>query len=265
MSFHVQIADAGSTAPAPATTPSPTPVAPTPTAPAPDAPVTAPAPTHPVDSDPISRITHTINDWINTLTSNYEWMHQAVFIVLYVLLILGTFIIIERFIFFAATMSQARRVARLLDQAKSLDDVPKSATRGSTAAVTMLRQILAHREQITSRALLEDVTDSAFIEAKGKLSSHLWILDTLVTAAPLLGLLGTILGIIDTFSALAAAGISDPAAVSKGIGLALFATALGIATALYGLLFFNVFQERITRISDTMKIILLRIGVISGS
>lgn len=262
MSFPVKIADAGSAAPAAA--PTATPAAP-PAAPPSATPDIPPAPAHPVADDPISQITHTINDWINTLTSNYEWMHQAVFMVLYVLLIFGTFIIIERFIYFAATLSQARRVARLLDQAKSLDDVPQSAQRGSTAAVAMLKRILAHRDQLTSRALMEDVTDAAFIEAKGKLSAHLWILDTLVTAAPLLGLLGTILGIIDTFSALAAAGISDPAAVSKGIGLALFATALGIATALYGLLFFNVFQERISKITDLMKIILLRIGLLSGN
>ncbi len=216
-------------------------------------------------SDPIHQAAQAISDWINSIASNYEWMHQAVFFVLYALLILGTFIIIERLLYFAATLSQAKRVARLLDQAKSLDDIPKSAQRGSTAAVAMLRQILDHRAQLTSRSRLEDVTDSAFIEAKGRLSARLWILDTMVTAAPLLGLLGTILGIIDTFTALAQAGISDPAAVSKGIGLALFATALGIATALYGLLFFNVFQERIGRISDLLKIILLRIGLIGGT
>jgi biopolymer transport protein ExbB len=259
MSFLVQIADAAAPAAVPAAP------APAPAASPPAMPATPPAPAHPAAGDPISQVAQTVSDWINTLTSNYEWMHQAVFMVLYVLLVLGTFIIIERFIYFASTLAQARRVARLLDQAKSLDDLPKGAQRGSTAAVVMLRAILTHKDQLTSRELMEDVTDSAFIDAKGRLSAHLWILDTMVTAAPLLGLLGTILGIIDTFTALAQAGISDPAAVSKGIGLALFATALGIATALYGLLFFNIFQERISRITDLLKIILLRIGLISGT
>jgi biopolymer transport protein ExbB len=257
MSFLAQIADAVSAA-VPATPAVPA------AAPPPAAPPTIPPAAHPDATDPISQIAQTISDWVNTIASNYEWMHQAVFYVLYALLILGTLIIIERLFYYAATLSQAKRVARLLDQAKSLDDVPKSAQRGSTAAVAMLRQILDHRAQLSNRATMEDVTDSAFIDAKGKLSTYLWILDTMVTAAPLLGLLGTILGIIDTFTALAQAGISDPAAVSKGIGLALFATALGIATALYGLLFFNVFQERISRITDLMKIILLRVGLISG-
>ncbi len=91
------------------------------------------------------------------------------------------------------------------------------------------------------------------------------MLDTIVTASPLLGLLGTILGIIDTFTALARSGISDPSGVSAGIGTALFATALGISVALFGLLFFNHFQERIERLSDQMKVLILRLSALKGS
>jgi biopolymer transport protein ExbB len=80
------------------------------------------------------------------------------------------------------------------------------------------------------------------------ISARLWVLDTIVTAAPLLGLLGTILGIMDTFSALSAGGISDPAAVSRGISAALLATAIGIGTALFGLLGHNILH----RISDVI-------------
>ena len=90
----------------------------------------------------------------------------------------------------------------------------------------------------------------------------MWLLDTIITAAPLLGLLGTILGIIDTFRTLAQSGISDPSAVSKGIGVALFATAIGIATALYALLFHNLFQAQMARILDIIRIILMRVGFV---
>jgi biopolymer transport protein ExbB len=85
----------------------------------------------------------------------------------------------------------------------------------------------------------------------------LWILDTTVTAAPLLGLLGTILGIVDTFMALAQSGMSDPQAVSSGIGTALYATALGISVALVGLVFFNFLTDTIERISEHLKRIIL--------
>jgi biopolymer transport protein ExbB len=82
-----------------------------------------------------------------------------------------------------------------------------------------------------------------------------------VTAAPLLGLLGTILGIIDTFAVLATSGVSDAGGVSKAIGTALEATALGIGIALYAMVFFNHFQERMERINDYLKVLLLRAGM----
>jgi biopolymer transport protein ExbB len=84
-------------------------------------------------------------------------------------------------------------------------------------------------------------------------NARLWILDTVVTAAPLLGLLGTILGIMDTFSALSSGGISDPAAVSRGIAAALLATAIGIGTALYGLLGHNILHRYSDYLTDEFK------------
>ncbi|MFX9008111.1 MotA/TolQ/ExbB proton channel family protein, partial [Acinetobacter baumannii] len=89
----------------------------------------------------------------------------------------------------------------------------------------------------------EDLSTSVYMHISTRITARLWVLDTIVTAAPLLGLLGTILGIMDTFQALSAGGISDPAAVSRGIAAALLATAIGIGTALYGLLAHNVLHR----------------------
>jgi len=79
----------------------------------------------------------------------------------------------------------------------------------------------------------------------------------IVTAAPLLGLLGTILGIMDTFNALSSGGISDPAAVSRGIAAALIATAVGIFTALFGLLGHNLLNRQAEAIETGFKGLLL--------
>jgi biopolymer transport protein ExbB len=124
----------------------------------------------------------------------------------------------------------------------------------------MLSAFIEQRPALSTRHEIEDVAETVFLGARQRLQRHLWIVDTLVTAAPLLGLLGTILGIIDTFAALATSGISDPAAVSRGIGTALFATALGIAVALTGLLANNYFLDRVERIGDALKIVLLKAG-----
>ena len=73
-----------------------------------------------------------------------------------------------------------------------------------------------------------------------------------------LGLLGTILGIMETFSALSSGGISDPAAVSRGIATALLATAIGIGTALYGLIGHNMLHRAADNLIEGVKSLLLQ-------
>jgi len=68
-------------------------------------------------------------------------------------------------------------------------------------------------------------------------------LDTAITAAPLLGILGTVSGIISSFDALGMQGISDPTAVTKGIAEALITTAFGLVIALGTLFPYNIFQS----------------------
>jgi biopolymer transport protein ExbB len=124
----------------------------------------------------------------------------------------------------------------------------------ASRAVQRYAQLLAEG---ASRERQEDYSSALFIGIDKKVSARLWILDTIVTAAPLLGLLGTIFGILETFNALAAGGVSDPAAVSRGIGTALVATAIGIATALLGLLGNNVLNRRAQVMTEDFKALLL--------
>jgi biopolymer transport protein ExbB len=193
--------------------------------------------------------------------NNYEWLHTVVFWALYAALALSTFVIIERIIFYARTSRFAvKLLAAMPHDIERMEELPADLLARDSLPTQVVRDMLKWRAKARTRYELEDSSEALFIDAKARLSRHLWILDTIVTAAPLLGLLGTILGIIDTFAALAQSGISDPAGVSAGIGTALFATALGISVALYGLVFHNAFHERVNRISDYLKILLIRAG-----
>ena len=188
---------------------------------------------------------------------NFTLLHDVTFVALYGLAALGAWTISERTIFYLHSLRDARRLSRVPSgelKVHAPGDGPKGV------AGEMLEQFLAQRPALTTRHEVEDVGEAAFLGARHRLTRRLWVVDTLVTGAPLLGLLGTILGIIDTFQALASSGISDPGAVSRGIGTALFATALGIAIALVGLVANNFFQDKVERISDHLKVILLKAG-----
>ena len=73
------------------------------------------------------------------------------------------------------------------------------------------------------------------------------VLDTIITMAPLLGILGTVLGIINSFNLLSNASINDPRAISGGIAEALITTAAGLTIAVLTLIPYNYFQSRVVR------------------
>lgn len=90
---------------------------------------------------------------------------------------------------------------------------------------------------------------SAFIRASNqeltRYQQGMATLDTMITAAPLLGLLGTVTGMMKTFAALGTADISSStSAITGGVGEALIATMCGLAIAIIGLLPFNILNAR---------------------
>jgi biopolymer transport protein ExbB len=94
--------------------------------------------------------------------------------------------------------------------------------------------------------------DEAMVIEK-QLSSGLWILETVVTAAPLLGLLGTISGMMHSFQLFGGSGIVDPTGVTSGVAQALIATALGLFIAVISLFSFNYFSRRQSQALDEME------------
>ena len=186
-------------------------------------------------------------------------LHDGSFYIMYAAAALAVFVIVERMIFFIFNSKRARALAAQSEH-PSFTDATRALAKDTSVASELVHTLLVARQRLSGPDL-QAAGDAALIHAKEKLQRNLWMLDTIVTAAPLLGLLGTILGIVDTFYSLAQSGMSDPAGVSSGIGTALYATALGISIALFGLVFFNHFQDRVERITDSLKVAVLRLSM----
>ena len=85
------------------------------------------------------------------------------------------------------------------------------------------------------------------------LENYLLGLRTIISIAPLLGLLGTIAGMIASFKEVSRSGLSSPTAVMGGVSEALISTATGIGIAVIGLIFYNYFGNLVKRFVEDME------------
>jgi biopolymer transport protein ExbB len=85
------------------------------------------------------------------------------------------------------------------------------------------------------------------------LGRGLWVLETVVTAAPLMGLLGTITGMMQSFKVIGASSLVAPTQVTAGVAQALIATALGLLIAIFALFGFNLFARTQSYALDRME------------
>jgi biopolymer transport protein ExbB len=165
-------------------------------------------------------------------------------------------IIVERMIFFGTSVRKGasleydlKQVGRArVDQVKQLIEHYRGSVQGELmkSAIESQGQPAEHFER--------EVEESIMFQMR-KLDRNLWVLDTAVTLGPLLGLLGTIIGMIGSFNILGASGTSDPMAVSGGIAHALIATACGLTIALVGVVALNYLNKRVRMVLLQMDLI----------
>lgn len=107
---------------------------------------------------------------------------------------------------------------------------------------------IAHRNPAPAKAM--EAAAQAEIPV---LKRRLGVLDTIVTLAPLLGLLGTVVGMIGSFDVMADVGMGQPHAVTGGVAEALISTATGLLIAILTLISYNYFTARVEREMDQME------------
>jgi biopolymer transport protein ExbB len=150
---------------------------------------------------------------------------------------------------------RAARVAppRLLDEVVSVTraHLPGADVVNKLADNSILGTVLASglRTVIADPRLTEAVLRSSF-ESAGRAAVHrmeryMNTLGTIASAAPLLGLLGTVIGMIEIFGSQAPTGGNNPALLAHGISVALYNTAFGLMIAIPALMFYRYFRGQI--------------------
>ena len=153
-------------------------------------------------------------------------------------------VVVERLIFLVRERCRRRpkMVERMLARAEAADwnGAVYEGARCDDFVVRTLVYGLTHRETSFSNALLH-----AANQELQRFSRGLPVLDTIITLAPLLGLLGTVTGMIRAFGLLGAQELETPTVITGGIAEALIATAFGLSIAIISLIPFNYLNARL--------------------
>jgi len=112
---------------------------------------------------------------------------------------------------------------------------------------SLLGQVLAAglQNRHASRAVMKEAVEDAGRHVVHRLERYLNTLGTIAVISPLLGLLGTVIGMIKVFSEITHAGVGNPAVLAGGISEALITTAAGLAVAIPALMFLRYFQGKV--------------------
>ena len=127
-----------------------------------------------------------------------------------------------------------------------------SETPGPTAAILLVGLRRIKRTEVEAGEIEKAVATTGSVEL-GFLERGLVVLATVANVAPLMGFLGTVLGMIIAFGAIQAAGDVDPALVAGGIKVALLTTAAGLIIAIPVNISYNFFVSRIDRLIVDME------------
>ncbi|MFW6238638.1 MAG: MotA/TolQ/ExbB proton channel family protein [Halanaerobiales bacterium] len=170
-------------------------------------------------------------------------------------------VIIEKLIFFTKNKNKSFRLIKKIEMLVEEGDIIGALNelkdkKGPNAK--LLSTALSHHSDEPER--IKEVLQVVGEDEIKKMEKHLPILDIVAMISPLLGLLGTVLGIISSFRVLGTSiGAADPAQISGGIASALISTALGLIIAIPTAIFYSYFTNKVEKMAHEMNLSMLDI------
>lgn len=176
-----------------------------------------------------------------------------------VLLLIALTVIIERTRYLSSMeRGGAKLISMLRQQEGRLDTFPMTPQL-SKLPHARLFDIMRRDSSRVDRTALDEHLEEVIMHEVPLLDRSLWMLDTVITLAPLMGLFGTIIGMFNAFHVLGDAQ-NNPAEITGGIAEALIATASGLCIAMIGLVSYNALNTRVRTVLhqlETIKLMLI--------
>ena len=161
-------------------------------------------------------------------------------------------VIIERLFFWSRTELHRNRplVDEVLELSRQADweSIRRKTMGCRDFVVRIMVSGSLHREFSMLKAM-----EAAAADEIQRMRRFMGALDTMITVAPLLGIFGTVLGIITSFEMLGTEGIENPRAVTAGVAQALITTAAGLAIAILSVFPYNYFNSKVERAAMDME------------
>ncbi|MDA3927050.1 MAG: MotA/TolQ/ExbB proton channel family protein [Kiritimatiellae bacterium] len=180
--------------------------------------------------------------------------------------LMGVTVAFERLFAFwnynTANMYFKKRTLKLLEQIK--EGQFNEALESSSKLQSPVSCIITEALQNSDTGFCETL-QSASQRELNKLKRGFSVLDTVITVAPMLGILGTVTGIIGTFNALNTSAMGNPTAATAGIGEALITTATGLVVAIICIFPFNYLTSQLTRCATELEQIMHKFEVAYNS
>jgi biopolymer transport protein ExbB len=161
---------------------------------------------------------------------------------------------IHQFFYLRTFARQHKKLDADINQAINagrMDDI-KWALKNSPAVLSRPHEILID-DVYADKDQMENKLNRRIQETNSALKKNLWILGTIASSSPFIGLFGTVMGIMSSFKAIGETGKSGFSVVAGGISESLIATAAGILVAVIAVLFYNYFQTRVNVIGQEFR------------
>jgi biopolymer transport protein ExbB len=173
--------------------------------------------------------------------------------------------IFERWLFYKHTSIDADRFFMKIREAFRNEGTERAISVCNSSLSPLAAVIKSGLEESEKNVqVAAEMMDAMAIEQRTKLEKNLNILGTLGNVAPLIGLFGTVVGIIRAFHSLSVSGSAGPSVISAGIAEALITTAAGLVVAVPAVVFYNYYLRRVETVMSEIESISKKVLVLLG-